>query len=94
MKILGYLAPHDMFEGKVKKGDLYVRSQSADPYYAFEAKKGILFYHLPAEIVTKWEAKFEETETLIWEGVWDCANETVVSTFITEMKKNFNITRK
>ena len=93
MKILGYKAPYDMFEGKVKKGDLYVRSQSVDPYYAFEAKKGILFYHLPAEIVTKWEAKFEETENNMWEKVW-AESDANLSTFITEMKKNFNITRK
>ena len=70
MKILGYLAPHDMFEGKVKKGDLYVRSQSVEEYYAFEAKKGILFYHLPAEIVTRWEAKFEQTEAEEQSQMW------------------------
>jgi len=94
MKILGYFAPHDMFEGKVKKGDLYVRSQSLEPYYAVEAKKGILFYHLPAEIVTKWEPKYEETENLIWESIFQSANEMVTISFITQMKKNFNITRK
>jgi hypothetical protein len=57
-----FLAPFDMFGGQVKKGDVYVRSQSIEPYYAFEAKPGILYFHLPAEIVEKWEVKKTEAE--------------------------------
>jgi hypothetical protein len=57
-----YVAPFDMFGGQVKKGDVYVRSQSQEPYYAFEAKPGILYFHLPAEIVEKWEVKKTEAE--------------------------------
>ena len=57
-----FLAPFDMFGGQVKKGDVYVRSQSQEPYYAFEAKPGILYFHLPAEIVEKWEVKKTEAE--------------------------------
>ena len=93
-KILGYYAPYDMFEGKVKKGDLYVRSQSAEPYYAFEAKTGILFYHLPAEIVTRWEAKYELTEEQMWEDVCITANDMTLDSFIKQMKNNYDIIRK
>ena len=57
-----YVAPFDMFGGQVKKGDVYVRSQSQDPYYAFEAKPGVLYFHLPAEIVEKWQIKKTEAE--------------------------------
>jgi hypothetical protein len=57
-----FVAPFDMFGGQVKKGDVYVRSQSEDPYYDFEAKPGILYFHLPAEIVEKWEVKKTEAE--------------------------------
>ena len=93
-KTLGYYAPYDMFEGKVKKGDLYVRSQSEETYYAFEAKTGILFYHLPAEIVTRWEAKYELTEDQMWEHICITANDMTLDNFILKMKNNYNITQQ
>ena len=72
-----YVAPFDMFGGQVKKGDVYVRSQSIEPYYAFEAKPGILYFHLPAEIVETWEVKKTEAEEQaeMWEELYDAIPE-------------------
>jgi hypothetical protein len=86
-----YVAPFDMFGGQVKKGDVYVRSQSIEPYYAFEAKPGVLCFHLPAEIVETWESYKSEEE--IWKEIWIKANVSQ-SDFLKEVEYKFTIKQK
>lgn len=50
VEVEGYRAPHDLYEGKVKKGAIYVKF--AEVGYR---PKGVNTYTLPKEIVERWE---------------------------------------
>lgn len=55
-KILGYIAPFDMCNGKVKKGDLFIKTFAGDSY-RHDSLQGNT---IPKEIVETWEKKFED----------------------------------
>lgn len=67
-KIVGYTCPMDLFNGEVKKGTIYKKKGH---YINWEPQKdgNISNYTLPEEIVTQWEAVYED----VWEpkvGDW------------------------
>lgn len=61
-KIIGYLAPHDLFDGLIKKGDLVVLNPLGKKNKTYRAKNynpnG--YYVLPNEIVESWEPVYEQ----------------------------------
>ena len=63
-EIIGYLAPFDLFGGKVKKGD--VLNQKNLSY----SKDGDYTYYLPKEIVEQWEPVYKEEpkECILYAG--------------------------
>ena len=90
-----YVAPYDMFGGQVKKGDVYVRSQSIDPYYAFEAKPGILYFHLPAEIVETWQLKKTESEEQadMWDDLFEATPDDYYPEDWVKIQNKFKLVR-
>lgn len=66
-KIIGYKAPQDLFQGKVKKGMLYIPGRDGYPQptledgFVYKCKEvaGVI-YHLPKEIVESWTPVYEE----------------------------------
>lgn len=91
-----YVAPYDMFGGQVKKGDVYVRSQSIEPYYAFEVKEGLLCFHLPAEIVEMWEVKKTEAEeqSEMWDELFEAVPEDEYIWNSVKTQNKFKLVRK
>lgn len=56
-KIIGYKAPFDFFGGKIKKETVYTYSALSFMYFPIQ---GSCLCSMPAEIVEKWEAVYEE----------------------------------
>lgn len=50
--LIGYQCPMDLFGGKVKKGDLYVKT--LDPSIYLPSELPLRYFELPSEIVTSW----------------------------------------
>jgi hypothetical protein len=57
--IIGYKAPCDLFEGKVKKGTIYKKSIDGKVYFM---NMNSDIYSLPKEIVETWEAVFQQRD--------------------------------
>lgn len=59
-KIIGYLAPHDMFGDRIKKGDIFKRVLPGSNMYRTKDTGATQYsLHLPGEIVEKWQPVFE-----------------------------------
>lgn len=56
-RIFGYIAPKDLFNGKVKEGDIYSKTNNADNTYGVICGKDYK-YTLPSEIVETWEPEY------------------------------------
>lgn len=54
-KIVGYKAPFDMYEGQIKKDELFTLSENRA--YQYKTKDG---FYMPKELVETWEAVYEE----------------------------------
>ncbi len=64
-KIIGYKAPFDMFEGKVKKGDRYIKSIAINSDGTYRKDDGAnCYWAMPKEIVETWEPYYEVKKTL------------------------------
>lgn len=60
LQILGYKAPFDMFDGKVKKGDIYRFKDTLYVAYSPDSPNWeILGSGLPKEIVQRWEVIYK-----------------------------------
>lgn len=62
-KIIGYKAPFDMYQGKVKNGDLFSITSNPNYYTSNNASDK----WLPKEIVEKWDVAYEEEKLEIVE---------------------------
>ena len=52
----GYKVPHDMFNGNIKKGDIYIKCNAVDYVYRpLTNKRGEMTHSLPSEIVCSWK---------------------------------------
>lgn len=51
----GYIAPYDMFNGNIKKGDIYIKCAADYVYRPLTNKQGEMTHSLPSEIVCGWE---------------------------------------
>lgn len=66
-KIIGYLAPYDLYEGKVKKGTLFIKSSYSALYYYTNNKE----YVIPKEIVENWEPCYKTKEQVFNMGSFE-----------------------
>ena len=102
-KIIGYKAPYEIFDGVVKKGDIFF-SNDHGYYYAYKNNKKILGeakhdIGIPEEIVETWEPVYESIELPVIcnrKGVFDREELTVTYgefkfsvSYLSELKNLF-----
>lgn len=61
-KIIGYRCPFDMYNGNVKKGDIYVVATCVYLCYPKKNDYGSMTHSLPSQIVEQWEPVYEEVK--------------------------------
>lgn len=82
-KIIGYKAPYDLLDGKVKKDSIYYKT-NGNCYSAFKdwIDKDFDYSLIPKEIVETWEPYYEEVPTLPkingYEGKYDKSNNKII----------------
>lgn len=85
-KIIGYKAPYDLYNGDIKKGDIFF-SNGCGYYHAYKNNKKVdgEFKHstgIPKEIVETWEVVYEEELKLPkihgYEGKYDSKNNLII----------------
>jgi hypothetical protein len=64
-EIVGYKAPHDMYDGGIKKGSIFRKTTQSGVYYfshdpSFDGNRGIV-----KEIVEQWEPVYKEEEKVV-----------------------------
>jgi len=69
-KVMGYRAPHDLFKGRIKAGEIF-SEYSQDKFVMYS--KNHTTSGVPTEIVENWkavyESEFKEGDWVRWEGV-------------------------
>jgi hypothetical protein len=93
-EIEGYYAPFDMYGVQIKSGAIFTTDETYENCFSTSYDNGtkVKRVALPAEIVTKWQPKYKETEADIWHELFKSWNTMKLNT--EELLTKFTITRK